>query len=137
MYAYANIFTYSLSDGFVRRTSAYGGRPSLAGPGLAPQQPMKDPRKIRDKQWQYGAIRNLIQFLFEWGYEKQISPKILNAPSGKDFQMIFKFLYERLDPGYNWGKKKFEDEVPSLIKSIRFVVDALSPSHISMIFIYM
>ena len=79
---------------------------------------MKDPRNVRDKQWQYAAIRNLISFLTESGFERTISQKIMTAPSAKDFQMIFKYLYNLLDPGYRWGQK-FEEEVPPLLKGLR------------------
>ncbi|KAI3654129.1 hypothetical protein MP228_000848 [Amoeboaphelidium protococcarum] len=112
----------------VRRQSVYAGRPS--GIGLAtPQHAMKDPRSIRDKEWQNSAVLNLISFLYECGYEKDLSPKVLASPSGKDFQMIFKFLYSRLDPHYPWNPKKFEDDVPLVLRGIKYpFVDQISKS---------
>lgn len=65
------------------------------------------------------CIKNLIGFLAKSGYDKPISQKILTAPSTKDFQQIFKFLYAKIDPTYEFGKK-FEDEVPGLLKGIRY-----------------
>ena len=94
-----------------RRSSVYGSYSS------APQA-MKDPRNIRDKTFQHNCIRTLIEFLSENGYDRPISPKILTAPSGKDFQYIFQFLYSQLDPHYQFTGK-FEEEVPIIIKGIR------------------
>lgn len=81
--------------------------------------PAKDPRPIRDKNFQLTCIKQLIDFLSKTGFDKPISAKILTAPSSKDFQMIFKYLYGKIDASYEFGKK-FEDEVPVLIKGIRY-----------------
>lgn len=64
-------------------------------------------------------MRRLIEFLANAGYPHPISQKILSAPSAKDFQNIFRFLYAQLDPGYDFGKK-FEEEVPILMKGLRY-----------------
>ncbi len=53
------------------------------------------------------------------GYPHPISQKLLTAPSAKDFQQIFKFLYGHLDPTYEFGKK-FEEEVPGLMRGLRY-----------------
>jgi SMC interacting uncharacterized protein involved in chromosome segregation len=78
----------------------------------------KEPRPIRDKSWQANAIRTLINFLLGAGYPHPISAKTLQAPSQKDFQLIFKFLYAQLDPKYEY-QKKFEEEVPVIMKGLR------------------
>lgn len=83
----------------------------------------KDPRPIRDKSWQGNAIRNLINFLVQTGFNQPISVKTLQAPSAKDFQSIFKFLYAQLDPEYVF-QKKFEEEVPVILKGLRYVNDS-------------
>ena len=83
-------------------------------------QIIKDPRPIRDKSWQGNAIRTLINFLVQAGYNQPISVKTLQAPSAKDFQNIFKFLYAQLDPKYVF-QKKFEEEVPVMMKGMRCV----------------
>ncbi|KAJ3385281.1 hypothetical protein HDU80_000709 [Chytriomyces hyalinus] len=58
----------------------------------------KDPCPIQDKAWQASAIRNLISFSANAGFNQQVSPKTLQAPSmEKDFTAIFKFLYAQLD----------------------------------------
>jgi kinetochore protein NDC80 len=96
-----------------RRSSAFGK--NLAGTFAGG----KDPRPIREKSYQLEVIKNLINFLAKSGYPHPISQKILTAPSAKDFQNIFKFLYAQLDPGYDFGKK-FEEEVPVVMKGLRY-----------------
>lgn len=98
-----------------RRSSSFGGK-GLAGGAYFSG---KDPRPIREKAYQLEVIKNLINFLAKSGYPHPISQKILTAPSAKDFQNIFKFLYAQLDPGYDFGKK-FEEEVPVLMKGLRY-----------------
>jgi kinetochore protein NDC80 len=82
----------------------------------------KDPRPIKDKRFQQNAIQKLIQFLMSSGYPQGLSPKSFQSPSSKDFQSIFKFLYSRIDPSYNFDQqnRKFEEEVPSLLRGIRY-----------------
>jgi SMC interacting uncharacterized protein involved in chromosome segregation len=49
-----------------------------------------------------------------------VSAKILTAPGPKDFQHIFKFLYARIDKEFSWDNRRFEDEVPSLVKGLKY-----------------
>lgn len=98
-----------------RRSSSFGGKNMAGGAYFSG----KDPRPIREKAYQLEVIKNLINFLAKSGYPHPISQKILTAPSAKDFQNIFKFLYAQLDPGYDFGKK-FEEEVPVLMKGLRY-----------------
>ena len=116
------------------RSSVYG-RSSMAASGgdAASGVPLKETRNIRDKQWQLMAIRLLIKFLAEAGYDRTISAKILSQPSAKDLQHIFKFLYERLDPDFNWEDKKFEDEVPVLIKQLKYAHQGFYVLHVDLI----
>lgn len=114
----------------IRRGSTFG---RISGAGLnlmsvTHHLPFKDPRPIRDKQWQYAAIRNLIHFLLSSGYDRPISPKILTSPTTKDFQLIFKFLYNKLDEGYDWTTgKKFEDDVVTLLRGLKYpFIDGIS-----------
>lgn len=90
----------------------------------------KDPRQIREKSWQANAIRTLINFLVQSGYDKPISPKMLQNPSAKDFQSIFKFLYAQFDPNYSF-QKKFEEEVIYIIRALKYpFVEQISRSHL-------
>ncbi len=97
-----------------RRSSAFGKNMAT---GTYPGG--KDPRPIREKSFQLEVIKGLINFLAKSGYPHPISQKILTAPSAKDFQNIFKFLYSQVDVGYDFGKK-FEDEVPIVMKGLRY-----------------
>ncbi|KAJ3392143.1 kinetochore-associated Ndc80 complex subunit ndc80 [Lobulomyces angularis] len=96
------------------------------------QQPFKDPRPIREKQWLVHAIKTLINFLVGAGYTNPVSQKTLQAPSAKDFQSIFKFLYAQLDPYFEYDKdKKFEEEVPMILKALRYpFAEQISKSHL-------
>ncbi|RKO97707.1 hypothetical protein CXG81DRAFT_15246 [Caulochytrium protostelioides] len=90
----------------------------------------KDPRPIREKSWQISTIRGLISFLVQAGYPNSISVKTMQAPSAKDFQSIFKFLYGMLDSQYVY-QKKFEEEVPLILKSLRYpFADGISKSQL-------
>src|SRR5690349_12521651 len=86
----------------------------------------QDPRPIRDKTFQNNCIRFIIDYLAHAGYSQPISTKNLQAPTSKDFQSIFKFLYNVLDPGYSF-QKKFEEEVPILLKGLRLVLALALP----------
>jgi kinetochore protein NDC80 len=79
----------------------------------------KDPRPIRDKNFQNNAISNLLNHLTQTGYDNPITPRILASLSSKDFQSIFKFLYHQIDQTYEFDKK-FEDDVPVLIRGLRY-----------------
>ncbi|KAJ3300510.1 kinetochore-associated Ndc80 complex subunit ndc80 [Borealophlyctis nickersoniae] len=112
------------------RPSQYVTRPSSVASFAPTSTVMKDPRQIRDKTFQANAIRNLINFLVRCGYPHPVSNKTLQAPSGKDFQCIFKYLYEKIDPSYIW-QKKFEDDVPFILKSLRYpFADTINKSHL-------
>ena len=88
--------------------------------GLAPIPLTKDPRPLREKSWQANAIRSLISFLVNAGYNQTaVSVKSLSTPSSKDIQCIFKFLYYQLDPFYKF-EKKIEEDVHHVLKSLRY-----------------
>jgi kinetochore protein NDC80 len=75
-------------------------------------------------------VRTLIAFLAQAGYPHSVSPRTLQAPSAKDFQTIFRFLYLQLDPNYVYAKK-FEEEVPAILKGLRYpFADQINRSHL-------
>lgn len=91
----------------------------------------KDPRNVRDKSYQIACIKTLVQFLIESNYPQQISPKLLSSPTAKDFQCIFKFLYQQIDPTYVFTKK-IEEEIPVILKSLRYpFASDISKSHLA------
>ena len=103
-----------------RRSSAYtNGRPSSIGfLSQVPPQIAKDPRPIRDKTYMANAQRNIIDYLISANYPIPISIKTLQVPTSKDFAKIFKFLYNRMDPNYQFVKK-IEDEVVLCLKALK------------------
>ncbi|RUS17108.1 HEC/Ndc80p family-domain-containing protein [Endogone sp. FLAS-F59071] len=124
---------YGMTPG-QRRTSTYNTRPSnigLMALGASTQGGLaKDPRNIRDKSFQHDCIRTIITYLAGKGYPQPVGTKTLQAPTSKDFQSIFKFLYAKLDPGYSF-QKKFEEEVPALLKGLRYpFADQISKSQL-------
>ncbi|KAF9109630.1 kinetochore-associated Ndc80 complex subunit ndc80 [Mortierella sp. AM989] len=106
-----------------RRVSGFAPRQSMGGPissGLsASNVNIRDPRPVRDKAYQRNLIHSLVAFLTQSGYPHVITTKNLTQPSNKDFQDIFKFMYLKLEPGYDF-QKKFEDEVHVLIRTMRY-----------------
>lgn len=104
-----------------RQSRASNGRQSVYGRTsniMAPAPIAKDPRPIREKSWQNQAIRSLIAGLVQLGYPNALAPKALISPSSKDIQAIFLFLYSFMDPTFELSKK-FEEEVPGLMKGLR------------------
>lgn len=78
-----------------------------------------DPRPLSDRSFMQACVRNLICYLSEHHFDQAVSQKTLNNPSAKDFQAIFTFLVRQLDPHFQWSGK-FEDEVPQLLKRLRY-----------------
>lgn len=78
----------------------------------------RDPRNVKDRRYQQSSIKLIVEYLSEAGYG-QINTKTLMILPSKDFQSIFKFLHSRLDPSYQYDKKKFEEEVPSILKMLK------------------
>ena len=101
--------------------SMAGGRQSLGRRSSihASATGSSDPRPLSDKTYRTESIRRLIQFLTENGYNAAISPKILNAPSNKDFVRMFEFLYSHIDRNFA-GTDKAEDEIPAMLKMLGY-----------------
>jgi kinetochore protein NDC80 len=66
-------------------------------------------------------VRLLIKFLMDSGFSRDMTPKLLSAPTLKDFQLMFQFLYGKVDPNYKWTPgKKFEEEFLVLLKALKY-----------------
>lgn len=107
-----------------RRSSTGPANSRRSSMGVGVQQPpssapSKDPRPLRDRGFQMETIKNLIAFLAKSSYPYPLSQKLLVAPSARDFQSIFKFIYSQIDPTYEWSKK-FEEEVLPVMKALRY-----------------
>ena len=102
-----------------RRRSGMGGnqRQSLI-PSNTPT--ITDPRPISDKAYQQECIKELFAFLQSSGYDHPISQKSLSRPSGKDFSNIVTFMLRRVDPTFQDGTMKFEDEVAMNFKAMGY-----------------
>lgn len=95
------------------------GRQSLGRQSSVGTTAVSDPRPMGDKGFRHDCIRDLITFLTENGYNQPLSPKLLTAPTNKDFIRIFQFLYHQIDPNYAFSDKA-EDEIPVLFKQLRY-----------------
>ena len=107
----------SSSVGGTNQRTSFGARLSLVPQSIGTNQ-RSDPKIIRDKAYQLKCMRNLMRFLTENGFNYPISTKVLTAPSGKEFERIFKFLLAQLDPNYVFSK--FEEEVPFVLKFLGY-----------------
>lgn len=99
-----------------RRRSGMG-RKSVIPPG-APA--MVDPRPVSNKAYQQECIKELFSFLQKSGYEHPISHKSLSRPSGRDFSNIVTFMLRRIDPTFQDGTLKMEDEVAMNFKAMGY-----------------
>lgn len=84
--------------------------------------PLKDNRPIRDKQFQLMEQKQILKFLTDRQFTGNITLKILQSPTSKDFQTVFRFLFEILDPCYVLckGNKKFDDEIIPTLRYHRY-----------------
>lgn len=108
-----------------RQTSSSRRRSSL-GPDRRqslppPPAPAKtDPRQVSDKAFQQSCIKKLLKYLVDHGYDHPITHKSLARPSGKDFNHIVTFLFRQIDPSFQDGTMKIEDEVAMSFKAIGY-----------------
>lgn len=103
-------------------------RSTLAAGG--PTKQMDDPRNVRDKGFIRQSLHRLIEFLVENNYDRQISPKQLEAPTTKDFLHILTFLYNKIDPKFVLGPNVAE-EVPAIFKRLRCALIFIAPLNIA------
>jgi kinetochore protein NDC80 len=111
------------TDSSGRRSSAYtAGRPSSIGfLSQTGSQVGKDPRPVNNKQYMAKCQRNILDYLISANYPIPISLKTLQVPTSKDFGTIFKFLYNRMDPNYQFVKK-IEDDVFLCLKALKYAI---------------
>lgn len=89
----------------------------------APAGIPKDPRPLRDRNYQERTSQELLEYLthnnFEMEMNHSLTHKTLRSPTQKDFNYIFQWLYRRLDPGYRF-QKSIDAEVPPILKQLRY-----------------
>lgn len=108
------------SVGGENRRKSMDRRQSLVPPPSHTSVVKTDPRPIIDKAYQGQCIKQLLQYLTKNGYAYPISPKSLARPSGKDFGNIVTFMLRKLDPSFQDGHMKFEDEVAMNFKAMGY-----------------
>eukprot|EP00808_Paulinella_micropora_P003330 g31616.t1 len=101
-----------------RSTSMAGGRKSVGRRSSMYRANGKiaDPREIGRKDVTKKHIMLLITYLTTHHYDRQISPKILSAPSTKDFRHMVTFLVQQIDPNFKFAPDKFEEEFKEILK---------------------
>ncbi|KAL7391452.1 hypothetical protein ABVT39_009460 [Epinephelus coioides] len=110
-----------------RRTSFFSSRTSGAGmprnstmAGFGGSEKIKDTRPLHDKSFVQQCIRQLHEFLTDQGYPGTLSAKTLQSPSTKEFVKVFEFIYRQLDPTFEMPNVKVEEEVPAMLKALRY-----------------
>jgi kinetochore protein NDC80 len=99
------------------------------------QTQSKDPRPLRDRNFQLTMQQDILDFLnghnFEYEMKHSLSQKSLKNPTQKDFVMVFQFLYKKIDPGYRFTKS-IENEVYYVLKNISYpYLESINKSQIS------
>lgn len=101
-----------------RRSGVGGDRRQSVIPSSTPT--ITDPRPISNKAYQQECIKELFAFLQKSGYDHPISQKSLSRPSGKDFSNIVTFMLRRVDPTFQDGTLKMEDEIAMNFKAMGY-----------------
>lgn len=122
----------SVSQSLQRRSSVYS-RPSSSGPmghqsffALAPVPAgvPRDPRPLKDRKYLNDIGNELKDYLirnnFEMEMKHSLGPNSFVSPTQKDFNMMFQFLYHRVDPSYRFQQKNIDSEVPPILKQLRY-----------------
>ncbi|KAI1814280.1 HEC/Ndc80p family protein [Poronia punctata] len=115
-----------------RRSSVHRARPSTNGPAshqsFFQQAPPaagvpRDPRPLKDRTYQARIGQELLDYLSQHNFELRmkhtLSHKIIKSPTQKDFNYMFQFLYQCIDPSYRF-QKNIDQEVPPILKQLRY-----------------
>ncbi|KAJ4324724.1 kinetochore-associated Ndc80 complex subunit ndc80 [Neodidymelliopsis sp. IMI 364377] len=88
-----------------------------------PAAPPPDPRRLKDLATRQQMASELLEFLthnnFEMESKHVLSNKAMTSPTQKDFNCMFMWLYNRIDPSYRF-QKSIDQEVPVLLKQLRY-----------------
>lgn len=116
-----------------RRSSCYSARPSN-GPGSNARQSFfstaptpagvpQDPRRLRDISVRSQMANELMNYFtnnnFELEAQISLTNKTLSSPTQKEFNVMFQWLYKRIDPGYRF-MKSMDAEIPPLLKQLHY-----------------
>eukprot|EP00118_Oscarella_pearsei_P012883 m.98249 g.98249 ORF g.98249 m.98249 type:complete len:645 (+) comp36974_c0_seq1:62-1996(+) len=103
-------------------------RPSTIG--VSSKGPVKDPRKLNDRDYQNTLIRKLQNFLLKTRYKGETSLSSLRCPKSKDFLYMFQHVFALLSPAEKISDK-FSEEIPSLLKSTGYPFNVSSKALLS------
>ena len=114
-----------------RRSSIYS-RPSSMGPAghqsffqqaTVPAGIPRDPRPLRDRNYQALLGQQLLDYLSQNGFEMEMKHSLtantMKSPTQKDFNLIFQWLYRRIDPTYR-SQRNIDQEIPPILKQLRY-----------------
>ncbi|KIL58306.1 hypothetical protein M378DRAFT_170731 [Amanita muscaria Koide BX008] len=111
----------SLLSSTYRTPSHSGGTRSSLWPGATSSliQTVKDPRPLRDKQYQAKMRQDIIFYL--QGSYSEISKETLKNVRREDYIKIFLILVEKLDPGFKGiDPGRFTDEFVPTLEALRY-----------------
>jgi len=121
------------SQSLNRRSSVFSARQSVA-PGQVANQSFfaqapipagvpRDPRPLKDRNYQTTIGQELMDYMSQNAFEQEmkhaLTNKTMSSPTQKDFNFMFQWLYNRIDPGYRF-MKSIDAEVPPILKQLRY-----------------
>uniref|UniRef100_A0A060T258 Kinetochore protein NDC80 n=1 Tax=Blastobotrys adeninivorans TaxID=409370 RepID=A0A060T258_BLAAD len=145
----------SLAPSSIRRSMAPGGmgagaggllgsarKPRQSSFGVGMFQSMvntvatRDPRPLKDRSFQAKMAEELLEYLSNYcdlgSYQVTLHDKMVRSPTQKEFAAMFKCLYHRLDPGYDFSQRAIEHDVYFLLKTIGYpYMESITKSQIS------
>ncbi|RCK59469.1 putative kinetochore protein NDC80 [Candida viswanathii] len=94
-----------------------------------------DPRPLRDKKYQELILKEIIRYLVDNKFELKtniaLTENILKLPTQKNFNAIFQFMYNQIDPSYVFIKP-VEQEITGLLKILNYpYMSTITRSHFS------
>lgn len=115
------------SSVFKSRTSHVSGqsgvKQSFFQTAPMPSVPPTDPRRLKDASTRQHMAQELLEYLTQNNFEMEskhvLSAKAMTSPTQKDFNCMFQWLYNRIDPSYRF-QKSIDQEVPILLKQMRY-----------------
>jgi kinetochore protein NDC80 len=120
------------SEGSERRSSVYrsrastnaaAGHQSFFQQAPPPAGVPRDPRPLKDRTYQMRIGGELLDYLaannFEMEMKYSLKQDIVKSPTQKDFNMMFQWLYHRIDPSYRF-LKNIDQEVPPILAQLRY-----------------
>ncbi|RCK62289.1 putative kinetochore protein NDC80 [Candida viswanathii] len=99
------------------------------------QKSSADPRPLRDKKYQELILKEIIRYLVDSKFELKtniaLTENILKLPTQKNFNAIFQFMYNQIDPSYVFIKP-VEQEITGLLKILNYpYMSTITRSHFS------